>query len=1003
MRQFFDAAVKPAAGSAAGGAPRFNVVRGERPDTWLYIHGPTHERTTTLRREAARLLPAAEAFNAFAAGALDDGSFRNYPTADLNRAWLDELYIDHGIGGKNGHITDEVFHQKVVAARDTAAGTLGNALRRIAGAVETRPTLGEPVVVFNTLSWARSAPVEVELNDHRPLTTPFTVTDAAGEIVPAQLSFVDAPTERNVALATAGATATASSQFSADYAPAKAIDGRWSVQNPHPEVGESHKWNSAATAGTAAAGTAPHWLALDLGRERVISKIVLRHEGTVGSFNGEPRTATHSAFNTRDFRLQYADAAGGPWRDLCAPVTGNTAAHTAHRFPPTRARHLRVLIEKPNSLPNDDAARLYEFEAYERDADIAAAENLARLPGVKATASSRFNAQYDAGAVVDGKWSVRDPRSRRERSHKWNSAPSTGTDTGGTPAGNKANGGLAGPHWLALDLGARRAVARVVLRHEGANEGGDGHSANTRDFRIQCADAAGGPWRDLAVVTGNTAAVSEHRFPAVETRHLRVLITRPSQHGDRYARLYEFEAYAPAPPATPRRAKLVFVAKDVPAFGYRTYYVQKAGSSQAGGVHATTRSPLPAPLSLLPTFENAFYRLTLAPGGIASLYEKQQRRELLATGDGPRELRAAEPFTLLSVPPNKRGAGTDAGEFGCTPKPVLDGTYARVAPDQGFPFFARHRLLETGPVREVWGYAVPWVNGTTAVQRITLWRDLPQIDIAIELRDFDGEFWREFRLAFPLALRDPKITYEVPFGTVTVGEDEIRGTGGHAYGRLNYSEPCAAVRPRENQNFIDASDAAGGLTLTATTAVFDWLSPFDPAFAKDAPPPPAGSERTAAGGAAGAADAGGGAAGSAAKSAFPVTLQPVLLASRKSCNGAGNWYPQTGTHTYRFALTPHTGDWRNSWRAATAANHPLVPVLAAATTGATAATAATSLPEVHSFLTLRDAAGAVVSAVKKAEDADALAIRLVEMTGTPARPTLVFPRPHTLTPTNILE
>ena len=55
-REFFEALTE--------GAPRLDRVAGERPNLWLYIHGPTHHRAIAAQREAGYLLPAAEAFNA---------------------------------------------------------------------------------------------------------------------------------------------------------------------------------------------------------------------------------------------------------------------------------------------------------------------------------------------------------------------------------------------------------------------------------------------------------------------------------------------------------------------------------------------------------------------------------------------------------------------------------------------------------------------------------------------------------------------------------------------------------------------------------------------------------------------------------------------------------------------------------------------------------------------------------------------------------------------------
>ena len=65
MRGFFEAINRPQA--------RLDTLMGERPDVWVYITGPTHHLTSSVRREAARLLPAAEIFSTMAC--LLDGSF----------------------------------------------------------------------------------------------------------------------------------------------------------------------------------------------------------------------------------------------------------------------------------------------------------------------------------------------------------------------------------------------------------------------------------------------------------------------------------------------------------------------------------------------------------------------------------------------------------------------------------------------------------------------------------------------------------------------------------------------------------------------------------------------------------------------------------------------------------------------------------------------------------------------------------------------------------------
>ena len=103
-------------------------------------------------------------------------------------------------------------------------------------------------------------------------------------------------------------------------------------------------------------------------------------------------------------------------------------------------------------------------------------------------------------------------------------------------------------------------------------------------------------------------------------------------------------------------------------------------------------------------------------------------------------------------------------------------------------------------------------------------------------------------------------------------------------------------------------------------------------------------------------------------------LQPVLLASRKSCNGTGNWYPQAGDHRYRFTITSHAGGWRNGWRDGIGANHQLEPVVGVLCRGDA------RLPESLSFLAV-SMSNVVVSAVKKCGDDNAVVVRMYDIEG----------------------
>ncbi|MCK7473253.1 MAG: hypothetical protein MZV49_06385 [Rhodopseudomonas palustris] len=99
------------------------------PVSWLYIHGPTHHWAITAPREAARLLPAAEAFGI--GPALLEGELRGATRPScLEAAWQAAIYPDHGWGGKEGQVTDRLFRKKYEFARDEGRAMLDDALAR---------------------------------------------------------------------------------------------------------------------------------------------------------------------------------------------------------------------------------------------------------------------------------------------------------------------------------------------------------------------------------------------------------------------------------------------------------------------------------------------------------------------------------------------------------------------------------------------------------------------------------------------------------------------------------------------------------------------------------------------------------------------------------------------------------------------------------------------------------------------------------------------------------
>jgi alpha-mannosidase len=394
-----------------------------------------------------------------------------------------------------------------------------------------------------------------------------------------------------------------------------------------------------------------------------------------------------------------------------------------------------------------------------------------------------------------------------------------------------------------------------------------------------------------------------------------------------------------------------FVAEDVPPIGYRTYYL----------VNDTNPTAEMAPNDVKITensYENDFYRVTLAPGGISSLFDKELGKEVLRT----EKLLGAEVIMLDSV-------GNGAGEFGSVQQPSAAGDFERAA------FYnPKWEINESGPVYTAYKLTQQ-LQYTLLVERIIFYHHIKRIDVEISLFNFTGIKSREYRMMLPIEMpENAQIAYEVPMGVVEVGKSEIKGraTDGPVYGGYPdddsnihqhgpaYLDICSEIHPREVQNFISAIGDDFAVTMSSSVAVCDYVDP------------------------------------SISAAPYPM-LQPILLASRKSCHSKGNWYLQGGDHHYRFSIFSHEPDWRYGRKPAVAANNELYAVVDAEPN------TQAHLPATHSFATV-SADNVVITAIKKGEDDDTVVVRMVEMEGadTTAELRLNFPV-QTAAHTNLIE
>lgn len=348
-------------------------------------------------------------------------------------------------------------------------------------------------------------------------------------------------------------------------------------------------------------------------------------------------------------------------------------------------------------------------------------------------------------------------------------------------------------------------------------------------------------------------------------------------------------------------AEISFVASNVPSIGFDTYYIVL---SEKEDVQKNEESAT--------VFENDFYKAKMADGGLSSLYDKELGKELIESSF----FKAGEIFTMKSE-------GNGAGEFDAVQQPEMEGF------DKTGNYKTAWEITADGAVYTSYKYRQP-IRNAVAELEITFYHQIKKVDFNVNLMNWDGTMFREFRMAMPLQIWDGEVAYEAPFGVVEVGKDEMPGAAGE-----RYQVACKDLHPRGIENWISASGNEFGLTLSSSVVAMDFIDPTDEGLTN-------------------------------------TILQPVLLASRRSCHGEGNDYHQTGNHSFSFSITSHKSGWQNGVKPGREANELLFAV------ANPSKYALAELNESMSFLQL-EAENVIVSAFKKAENEDGVVVRLYNL------------------------
>ncbi len=315
-----------------------------------------------------------------------------------------------------------------------------------------------------------------------------------------------------------------------------------------------------------------------------------------------------------------------------------------------------------------------------------------------------------------------------------------------------------------------------------------------------------------------------------------------------------------------RAVELVFIARDVPSLGYKTYYLTPAVTADpflaASELKLDTDNDIKQPRRVVGAhvIENEYYRVTVdRPTGRIEVFDKALNRVVVKD----MEIAAAE----------ERGGNTLSIE------PQTGRTIINVV--------SSVELEENSPVRTVVRICGD-VAGVPVAQRLLLYQGLKRIDVENTIDWKPGRFMKIEQL-FPVPERIGDTRVGVPFGSA--GSADLMPNAGPHFRDEVPRDIWQSWRQVQDWVFAGAGD--WGLTVSGDHQFFTV------------------SETGVRG-------------GMLRGTRFnPLSIvrdgQPVLVQQ-----------PPAGRYVYRYSLTSGKGDWSTalSWRSGMAFNTPLIPVSA---------------------------------------------------------------------------
>ena len=388
-------------------------------------------------------------------------------------------------------------------------------------------------------------------------------------------------------------------------------------------------------------------------------------------------------------------------------------------------------------------------------------------------------------------------------------------------------------------------------------------------------------------------------------------------------------------------SKVQFVCDDIPAGGYKTFYIDVA---QPG----IDNEPIKFEHN---TFDTDFFKVKIDPatGDITSLILKETGTEFVKDGASLNTLRMFEERKdggMKSWTINESVNVEDVTKVLPVAPSERDWTGALEKPGEQSENFVK---IENGPVRATVEATKVWGKSKFIV-RTYIYKSYPRVDYELDVH------WLEtggddvtspmLRAVFPLAVEDTRFYCDVPYAVV-----ERPGNGKFAGGEVphnlkhTYENPSTVEKNQGQevpaQRWVDVNNGNVGFSLMNRTK-------YGHAFHNN-------------------------------------ELRLTLMRSA----GNPDIYPNLGRFVIEYSIYPHTGGWQNGVRQE--GENYNSPVYAAEPLSRSFSRPVPKRPEQASLVSL-DASNVELKSMKRSEDGDELAVRLCEMEGKETVVALTLPK-----------